>query len=358
MCALPASTLRAAATTNANLAAEKIQAMLRRRNATLRATATPPSPNTELFELLAQDADAHARAAEDGGETLPADDAPPARTVDDDDESPSPALDVLPAHTDDVDNEPTDDAAAAEPDGVPAQGLETELACAACSCKRKCSRCSASDSKYGDRKTKRERRKKPQPGVFWNLGKAPRAAKHAPDAGSHSPDDPHVRDEPKLTPNKKTTASACSSDFIPPAPESSFYTSAVSSPRDESSRKDGSFTWFCPGCNRLNDTQENGSMCPICHWPVEPDPSVRSQTRSSRDGCEDARANAREPDPLLRTHTRFTRKDYEDAMAPAGSHVHKRWLDRDPYPDCDSDEPFFSDNDSEGGYVEYGFGEG
>ena len=35
---------------------------------------------------------------------------------------------MLPAHTDDVDNEPTDDAAVAEPDGVPAQGLETELA--------------------------------------------------------------------------------------------------------------------------------------------------------------------------------------------------------------------------------------
>ena len=32
MCALSASTLRAAATTNANLAAEKIQAMLRPRN--------------------------------------------------------------------------------------------------------------------------------------------------------------------------------------------------------------------------------------------------------------------------------------------------------------------------------------
>ena len=76
-------------------------------------------------------------------------------------------------------------------------------------------------------------------------------------------------------------------------------------------------------------------MCPICHWPVEPDPSVRSQTRSSREGCEDARANVREPDPILRTHTRFTRKGYEDAMAPAGSHVHKRWLDRDPYSDCE-----------------------
>ena len=147
---------------------------------------------------------------------------------------------------------------------------------------------------------------------------------------------------------------ACSPDFIPPAPEDTLYTSAMSSPRDESGRKDASFTWFCPGCKRLNDTQENGSMCPICHWPVEPDPSVRSQTRSSRDGCEDARVNAREPDPPLRTHTRFTRKDYEDAMAPAGSHVHKRWLDRDPYSDCDSDELFFYDFDSEGGS---GYGE-
>ena len=92
-----------------------------------------------------------------------------------------------------------------------------------------------------------------------------------------------------------------------------------------------------------------------CHWPVEPDPSVRSQTRSSREGCEDARANVREPDPILRTHTRFTRKGYEDAMAPAGSHVHKRWLDRDPYSDCDSDELYsFYDFDSEGGS---GYGE-
>ena len=91
-------------------------------------------------------------------------------------------------------------------------------------------------------------------------------------------------------------------------------------------------------------------MCPICHWPVGPDPSVRSQTRSSREGCEDARANVREPDPILRTHTRFTRKGYEDAMAPAGSHVHKRWLDRDPCSDCDSDELYsFYDFDSEGG---------
>ena len=96
-------------------------------------------------------------------------------------------------------------------------------------------------------------------------------------------------------------------------------------------------------------------MCPICHWPVGPDPSVRSQTRSAREGCEDARANVREPDPILRTHTRFTRKGYEDAMAPAGSHVHKRWLDHDPCSDCDSDELYsFYDFDSEGGS---GYGE-
>ena len=118
---------------------------------------------------------------------------------------------------------------------------------------------------------------------------------------------------------------------------------------------DDSFTWFCPGCNRLNDTRENGNMCPICHWSVGPDPSVRSQTRSSSEGCEDARANVREPDPILRTHTRFTRKGYEDAMAPAGSHVHKRWLDHDPCSDCDSDELYsFYDFDSEGGS---GYGE-
>ena len=98
-------------------------------------------------------------------------------------------------------------------------------------------------------------------------------------------------------------------------------------------------------------------MCPICHWRVELDPSVRSQTRPSRESCEDACANAREPDPLLRPHTRFTRKDYEDAMAPAGSHVHKRWLDRDPHPDYDSDEHSFYDYDSVGVFVGYGSGE-
>ena len=304
------------AATVANLAAEKIQAMLRRRD-------TPPSPNTELFELLAKDADAHAANG--------ASSTPDVNTIDKD-----PSEDVDP-----IDKDP-------------------------------------SESKHGDGKPKRRRRKKPQPGLFWNLGKAPRAAKHAPDAESHSPDDSHARDEAKLTPNGKTIAFARSPDLIPPAPENSLYTSAVSSPRDESEkiaavatekaaaavakkaaavegRKDGSFTWFCPGCNRLNDTQENGNMCPICHWPVGPDPSVRSQTRSSREGCEDARANVREPDPILRTHTRFTRKGYEDAMAPAGSHVHKRWLDHDPCSDCDSDELYsFYDFDSEGGS---GYGE-
>ena len=69
-----------------------------------------------------------------------------------------------------------------------------------------CIRCSDGsdpqfESKHGDGKPKRRRRKKPQPGLFWNLGKAPRAAKHAPDAESHSPDDSHARDEAKLTPN-------------------------------------------------------------------------------------------------------------------------------------------------------------
>ena len=304
------------AATVANLAAEKIQAMLRRRD-------TPLSPTTELFELLAKDADAHAA---NGASSTP---------------------DVNP-----IDKDPSEDVDPIDKD--------------------------PSESKHGDGKPKRRRRKKPQPGLFWNRGKAPRAAKHAPDAESHSPDDSHVRDEAKLTPNGKTIAFACSPDLIPPAPENSLYTSAVSSPRDESEkiaavatekaaaavakkaaavegRTDDSFTWFCPGCNRLNDTQENGSMCPICHWPVGPDPSVRSQTRSSREGCEDARANVREPDPILRTHTRFTRKGYEDAMAPAGSHVHKRWLDHDPCSDCDSDELYsFYDFDSEGGS---GYGE-
>ena len=190
-----------------------------------------------------------------------------------------------------------------------------------------------------------------------------------------------MRDEAKLTPNGKTIAFARSPDLIPPAPENSLYTSAVSSPRDESEKiaavatekaaaavakkaaaveghTDDSFSWFCPGCNRLNEWRENGNMCPICHWSVGPDPSVRSQTRSSREGCEDARANVREPDPILRTHTRFTRKGYEDAMAPAGSHAHKRWLDHDPCSDCDSDELYsFYDYDSEGGLVGYGSGE-
>ena len=37
-------------------------------------------------------------------------------------------------------------------------------------------------------------------------------------------------------------------------------------------------------------------------------------------------------------------------MVPAGGHVHKRWLDRDPCSDCDSDELYsFYDFDSEGG---------
>mgnify|MGYP006885668867 CR=1 FL=1 len=305
------------AATVANLAAEKIQAMLRRRE-------TPLSPTTELFELPAKDADAHAANG--------ASSTPDVNTIDKD-----PSEDVDP-----IDKDP-------------------------------------SESKHGDGKPKRRRRKKPQPGLFWNRGRAPPAAKHAPDAESHSPDDSHARDEAKLTPNGKTIAFARSPDLIPPAPENSLYTSAVSSPRDESEkiaavatekaaaaavaekaaavegRKDGSFTWFCPGCNRLNDTRENGNMCPICHWSVGPDPSVRSQTRSSSEGCEDARANVREPDPILRTHTRFTRKGYEDAMAPAGSHVHKRWLDHDPCSDCDSDELYsFYDFDSEGGS---GYGE-
>ena len=307
------------AATVANLAAEKIQAMLRRRE-------TPLSPTTELFELPAKDADAHAANG--------ASSTPDVNTIDKD-----PSEDVDP-----IDKDP-------------------------------------SESKHGDGKPKRRRRKKPQPGLFWNLGKAPRAAKHAPDAESHSPDDSHARDEAKLTPNGKTIAFARSPDLIPPAPENSLYTSAVSSPRDESEEitavatekaavavakkaaaveghTDDSFTWFCPGCNRLNDTRENGNMCPICHWSVGPDPSVRSQTRSSSEGCEDARANVRKPDPILRTHTRFTRKGYEDAMAPAGSHAHKRWLDHDPCSDCDSDELYsFYDYDSEGGFVGYGSGE-
>ena len=42
-------------------------------------------------------------------------------------------------------------------------------------------------------------------------------------------------------------------------------------------------------------------------------------------------------------------------MAHAGGHVHKRWLDRDPYSHCDPDELYsFYDFDSEGGS---GYGE-
>ena len=36
--------------------------------------------------------------------------------------------------------------------------------------------CPQRESKYGDGKPKSKRGKKPQPGLFWNLGKAPRAA--------------------------------------------------------------------------------------------------------------------------------------------------------------------------------------
>ena len=76
---------------------------------------------------------------------------------------------------------------------------------------------------------------------------------------------------------------------------------------------------------------------------------MKTQTQSSRTGCEDACANVREPDPNVRTHIRFTRKDYENAMAPAGSHVHKLWLDRDPCLDSDPDELYsFYGFDSEG----------
>ena len=105
------------AATVANLAAEKIQAMLRRRE-------TPLSPTTELFELPAKDADAHAA---NGASSTP---------------------DVNP-----IDKDPSEDVDPIDKD--------------------------PSESKHGDGKPKRRRRKKPQPGLFWNLGKAPRAAKHA-----------------------------------------------------------------------------------------------------------------------------------------------------------------------------------
>ena len=119
--------------------------------------------------------------------------------------------------------------------------------------------------------------------IFEQRVQAIYAAKHAPDATPHSPDDSHTNDEAKPPRNDKTTALACSPDFIPPAPENSLYTSAVSSPRDESEEitavatekaavavakkaaaveghTDDSFTWFCPGCNRLNDTRDRKSV--------------------------------------------------------------------------------------------------
>ena len=252
------------AATVANLAAEKIQAMLRRRE-------TPLSPTTELFELPAKDADAHAANGASSTPDVNTIDKDPSEDVDPIDKDPSESKhgdgDAHAANgassTPDVNTigkDPSEDVDPIDKD--------------------------PSESKHGDGKPKRRRRKKPQPGLFWNRGKAPRAAKHAPDAESHSPDDSHARDEAKLTPNGKTIAFARSPDLIPPAPENSLYTSAVSSPRDESEkiaavatekaaaavakkaaavegRTDGSFTWFCPGCNRLNDTQENGNMCPI-----------------------------------------------------------------------------------------------
>ena len=234
------------AATVANLAAEKIQAMLRRRE-------TPLSPTTELFELPAKDADAHAANG--------ASSTPDVNTIDKD-----PSEDVDP-----IDKDP-------------------------------------SESKHGDGKPKRRRRKKPQPGLFWNRGKAPRAAKHAPDAESHSPDDSHARDEAKLTPNGKTIAFARSPDLIPPAPENSLYTSAVSSPRDESGRKGASLSckWICTGCGCV-DTEESWGICPICYWPGP------------------------EPDPYVRTHTRWSDELYEDACG-----THKRWLAYGSDSDCDS----------------------
>ena len=73
--------------------------------------------------------------------------------------------------------------------------------------------------------------------VFEKRAQAIHATKHAPDATPHSPDDSHTNDEAKPPRNDKTTALACSPDFIPPAPEKIINTAAVSSFRDESGRK-------------------------------------------------------------------------------------------------------------------------
>ena len=55
------------------------------------------------------------------------------------------------------------------------------------------------------------------------------------------------------------------------------------------------------------------------------------------------------------TYIWFTRNGYEKAMAPAGIHLHKRWLDRDPTLDFGPDELYYIyEYDSEGGS---GFGE-
>ena len=86
-------------------------------------------------------------------------------------------------------------------------------------------------------KRKRARRSRRSVHIFEHRVQAIYAAKHAPDATSHSPDDFHVNDEAKPPRNDKTTALACSPDFISPAPEKILNTAAVSSPRDESRRK-------------------------------------------------------------------------------------------------------------------------
>ena len=89
-------------------------------------------------------------------------------------------------------------------------------------------------------KRKRGKKKKKHVNIFEQLVQAIYADKHAPDTTPHSTDDSHVHDEAKLPRNDKTTALACSPDFVPPAPEKILNTAAVSSPRDESGRKGAS----------------------------------------------------------------------------------------------------------------------
>jgi len=99
---------------------------------------------------------------------------------------------------------------------------------------------SSTSAKPKRKRGKKKKKQKKHVNIFEQRVQAIYAAKHAPDATSHSPGDSHVHDEAKPPRNDKTTALACSPDFIPPAPEKILNTAAVSSPRDESGRKGAS----------------------------------------------------------------------------------------------------------------------